>query len=201
MNDTSAPIDTSTTSDLRTVKISNRGEQYSTLKVNSTGGCHCSEFSDKVKIGAKSAVSASLRDDTRMLISADGTEIYANAIGDPSNQAIVFIHGFVWSLMAFDDIFTNPHWTNQFHLVRFLVSSMCSRLNEVPIMYHTLRVTKVRYDVRGHGRSGKPDADEAWESKRFAEDFDTVVNAFKLRKPFVAGWYVYFICWSFDRFF
>lgn len=49
---------------------------------------------------------------------------------------------------------------------------------------------KVRYDARGHGRSGKPDTDEAWESKRFAEDFDTVVKAYELHRPFVVGWYV-----------
>ncbi|KXN92506.1 AB hydrolase superfamily protein YdjP [Leucoagaricus sp. SymC.cos] len=97
-----------------------------------------------------------------MLVSADGTEIYANAVGDPSKQAIVFIHGFAWSLMAFDDIFDDPQWTSQMYLVM--------------------------YDVRGHGRSGKPDRDEAWESKRFAEDFDTVLEAFELKRPFVAGW-------------
>jgi pimeloyl-ACP methyl ester carboxylesterase len=49
---------------------------------------------------------------------------------------------------------------------------------------------KVRYDVRGHGRSGKPEEDEGWEWERFAEDFDTVVEAFGVRRPFVAGWYV-----------
>jgi pimeloyl-ACP methyl ester carboxylesterase len=44
--------------------------------------------------------------------------------------------------------------------------------------------------MRGHGRSGKPEADEAWVSQRLAEDFDAVVNGFKLTKPFVAGWFV-----------
>ncbi|KAF5350001.1 hypothetical protein D9756_009054 [Leucocoprinus leucothites] len=42
--------------------------------------------------------------------------------------------------------------------------------------------------IRGHGRSGKPDTDEAWESKRLAEDFDAVVDAFGLCRPFVVGW-------------
>jgi flagellar hook assembly protein FlgD len=56
---------------------------------------------------------------TRMLVSADGTEIYANAVGDPSKQAIVFIHGFVWSFMAFDDIFGDLEWTSRFYLVSF----------------------------------------------------------------------------------
>ncbi|XP_006456536.1 hypothetical protein AGABI2DRAFT_195620 [Agaricus bisporus var. bisporus H97] len=100
--------------------------------------------------------------ESRMLVSADGTEIYANAVGDPLKQAIVFIHGFVWSFMAFDDIFEDVEWMSRFYLVR--------------------------YDVRGHGRSGKPEGDEAWEWKRFAEDFDAVVEAYGLHKPFVAGW-------------
>ncbi|KAF9447126.1 alpha/beta-hydrolase [Macrolepiota fuliginosa MF-IS2] len=101
-------------------------------------------------------------EDTRMLVSADGTQIYASAVGDPSKQAIVFIHGFVWTSMAFDEIFCDPDWTNCLYLVR--------------------------YDARGHGRSGKPDTDEKWESRRLAEDFKTVVDAFKLQRPFVAGW-------------
>jgi hypothetical protein len=54
---------------------------------------------------------------TRMLVSADGTEIYANAVGDPLKQAVVFIHGFVWSFMAFDDIFEDVEWTSRFYLV------------------------------------------------------------------------------------
>jgi pimeloyl-ACP methyl ester carboxylesterase len=48
--------------------------------------------------------------------------------------------------------------------------------------------TEVRYDVRGHGRSSKPTDEASWESKRLAEDFDVVIEAFKLDKPFVLGW-------------
>lgn len=44
--------------------------------------------------------------------------------------------------------------------------------------------------MRGHGRSGKPADETAWESKRLADDFDAVVEGFKLVKPFVVGWYV-----------
>lgn len=57
--------------------------------------------------------------ESRMLVSADGTEIYANAVGDPLKQAIVFIHGFVWSFMAFDDIFEDVEWMSRFYLVSF----------------------------------------------------------------------------------
>lgn len=51
-------------------------------------------------------------------------------------------------------------------------------------------VVKVRYDTRGHGRSGKPEDAAAWESKRLAEDFDAVVRGFGLSRPFVACWCV-----------
>ncbi|KAJ7711987.1 Alpha/Beta hydrolase protein [Mycena metata] len=98
----------------------------------------------------------------RVLKSADGTDVYAEAVGDSSKPAVVFIHGFSMSSMAFNAIFSDPKWIANVYLVR--------------------------YDVRGHGRSGKP-ADEAfWESQRLAEDFDAVVEAFKLHKPFVLGW-------------
>ncbi|KAF9440032.1 hypothetical protein P691DRAFT_618080, partial [Macrolepiota fuliginosa MF-IS2] len=75
---------------------------------------------------------------TRMLVSANGIQVYANAAGNPSKQAAVFIHGFVWSLMAFNDIFHDSDWTSHLYLMSF----------------------SCMYDARGHGRSGKPDTDE-----------------------------------------
>lgn len=103
-----------------------------------------------------------LESDSRILVSPDGTEVYADAIGDRSKPALVFIHGFSLSTVVFDDIFNDAVWASEAYLVR--------------------------YDVRGHGRSGKPDNEDAWESQRFAEDFVTVVDAFQLDKPFVVGW-------------
>lgn len=41
--------------------------------------------------------------------------------------------------------------------------------------------------MHGHDLSDKPEDDEFYASKRFAEDFDA---GFKLHKPFFAGWYV-----------
>ncbi|KAK7039421.1 putative oxidoreductase ephD [Favolaschia claudopus] len=64
--------------------------------------------------------------------------------------------------MAFNAIFSDPRWIEQAYLVR--------------------------YDIRGHGRSSKPTDEASWESKRLAEDFDAVVQAYKLDKPFVLGW-------------
>ncbi|KAJ7982841.1 Alpha/Beta hydrolase protein [Mycena polygramma] len=98
----------------------------------------------------------------RVLKSADGTDIYAEGLGDSSKPAVIFIHGFSMSSMAFNAIFSDPQWIASVYLVR--------------------------YDVRGHGRSGKPDDETSWESERLAEDFDAVVEAFKLDKPFVLGW-------------
>lgn len=53
---------------------------------------------------------------------------------------------------------------------------------------HSRPCTQIKYDVRGHGRSDKPTDKASWKSKRLAEDFDAVVQAFKVVKPFVIGW-------------
>ncbi|KAJ7303569.1 Alpha/Beta hydrolase protein [Mycena albidolilacea] len=98
----------------------------------------------------------------RFVTSADGTKIFAEARGDPSNPAIVFIHGFGIGAMAFNDIFNDPLWLNRVYLVR--------------------------YDTRGHGRSDKPTNAAAWVSQRLAQDFDAVVQSYNLIKPFVLGW-------------
>jgi pimeloyl-ACP methyl ester carboxylesterase len=52
--------------------------------------------------------------------SADGTRIYSEAVGDPTKPAIVFIHGFQLSSVAFDPIFDDPKWTDKLYLVRWL---------------------------------------------------------------------------------
>lgn len=51
-----------------------------------------------------------------------------------------------------------------------------------------LLYVQVRYDIRGHGRSGKPSDAASYESQRFAEDFKAVIDAFKLDRPIYAGW-------------
>jgi hypothetical protein len=53
----------------------------------------------------------------RFVTSADGTKIFAEARGDPSNPAIVFIHGFGIGAMAFNNIFNDPLWLNRVYLV------------------------------------------------------------------------------------
>ncbi|KAF8138904.1 hypothetical protein EV363DRAFT_1427751 [Boletus edulis] len=50
------------------------------------------------------------------------------------------------------------------------------------------RPYSVRYDLRGHGWSGKPLDDEGNESIRYAQDFMAVAAAFNLNKPYLFGW-------------
>lgn len=60
---------------------------------------------------------------SKVLHSADGTPIYADAVGDPSKPSIVFVHGFGLSAVAFDGIFGDGDdgrrcWTDEVYLVR-----------------------------------------------------------------------------------
>ncbi|KAJ6508937.1 alpha/beta-hydrolase [Mycena sanguinolenta] len=96
------------------------------------------------------------------LQSTDGTSIFAEATGDPGNLPLVLLSGLSLSGCVFDD--------------------MCADQRLLDSLYI------VRYDVRGHGRSGKPSTQEAYESKLFAEDFKTVMDAFGLKRPVLAGW-------------
>ncbi|KAJ7592429.1 Alpha/Beta hydrolase protein [Mycena floridula] len=101
---------------------------------------------------------------SKVLTSNDGTKIHADAVGDPLKPAMVFIHGCSLGSILFEGIFTDPKWLDALYLVR--------------------------YDVRGHGRStiSDPETDEWHSSKNFARDFDIVVEAFRLARPFIAGW-------------
>lgn len=127
---------------------------------------------------------------SKLLRSADGTEIYAEAIGDPSKPTLVFVHGIAVSSLCFDNIFTDPKWTDRVYLVglQFLRYYYLNGLQYFESLKFRL---KVRYDARGHGRSGKPEDEKAWESKHLAEDFDAVVNGFNLYRPYLVGAYVF----------
>ncbi|KAI0635649.1 alpha/beta-hydrolase [Trametes polyzona] len=98
----------------------------------------------------------------RTLTSADGTNVFVKSAGDSSKPAIVFLHGLSSSTLAWDSQFADQDLLRDFHLVR--------------------------YDLRGHGRSGKPLDPSAYESVRFAEDFKAVCDGLGLERPFLAGW-------------
>ncbi|KAG2014999.1 hypothetical protein CC2G_008312 [Coprinopsis cinerea AmutBmut pab1-1] len=94
--------------------------------------------------------------------SSDGTGIYATAVGNPELPSIVFIHGFALSAKVFERLFSDSRLLQRFYLVAF--------------------------DVRGHGRSGKPLSPASYEQRLFADDFKAVLDHFGLKKPIVVGW-------------
>lgn len=51
------------------------------------------------------------------VVSADGTRIFAGAVGNPSNPALVFVHGFTLCGDVFNDIFANSDYSKDFYLV------------------------------------------------------------------------------------
>lgn len=63
-------------------------------------------------------------------------------------------------------------------------------LARINLMAHTsdLITLQVRYDLRGHGRSGMPEDPQAYTSVLFAHDYATVVREFGIQKPFIAVW-------------
>ena len=101
---------------------------------------------------------------TRMLTSPDGTPIWAESAGDTTRPALVFVHGLSCTALGWDKQFADPAMQRAFHLVR--------------------------YEMRGHGRSGKPLEAKDYTSARIAEDFKTVCDAFGVAKPVLVGWYV-----------
>ncbi|KAH8113551.1 alpha/beta-hydrolase [Phellopilus nigrolimitatus] len=98
----------------------------------------------------------------RIIRSSDGSKIYADAAGNPDKPSIVFIHGMTFSGAVFDVIFSNEKYRQEFYLVR--------------------------YDMRGHGRSAKPDTADGYASQLFADDFAAIKKAFKLQSPLLVGW-------------
>jgi len=97
----------------------------------------------------------------RSVRSADGTLLNVLADGDPRNPALVFIHGFAQSAAA---------WQRQ-----------ADALSDDFFI--------VRFDLRGHGDSGKPSDDASYvESHRWADDVATVLHELALREPILIGW-------------
>ncbi|KAI0822899.1 alpha/beta-hydrolase [Trametes gibbosa] len=97
------------------------------------------------------------------LRSRDGTTIHADAVGDPRNPHVLFIHGVTFSSAVFDDLVRDRRLTDHLYLVR--------------------------YDLRCHGRSGMVLGEEAQRPSCQAEDFHAVVRAFSLHRPIVVAWY------------
>ncbi|KAH9929351.1 Alpha/Beta hydrolase protein [Fomitopsis serialis] len=98
----------------------------------------------------------------KTLHSSDGTTIHAEIVGNLQKPCLVFVHGLNMSCLAFDGLFRDS-----------------SMLREVCM---------ARYDLRGHGRSGKPEDPEAYKSSLYADDFVTVMQEFGFSKPILVAW-------------
>ncbi|KAJ3833526.1 Alpha/Beta hydrolase protein, partial [Lentinula raphanica] len=100
--------------------------------------------------------------DPRLVKSSDGCMIYAEATGNSQNPHVVLIHGMTFCGALFDDMCSLPQALEKLYIVR--------------------------YDLRGHGRSGKPETAESHSSKLYADDFMAVASEFDLKNPVLAGW-------------
>ena len=56
----------------------------------------------------------------QLVRSEDGTEIYADAVGNPSLPSIVFIHGLALSSIVFEKLFQDRTLLDNAYLVRYL---------------------------------------------------------------------------------
>ncbi len=96
---------------------------------------------------------------TQFLTSPDGVRLHVRASGNPKGRPILFVHGFAQSLWCWTKQFVAPE-LQPYHLVAF--------------------------DLRGHGRSDKPDHASAYQSSAtWASDIATVVGGLTLEKPIV----------------
>jgi len=111
---------------------------------------------------------------SKFVTSEDGTKIWADAAGDPSKPSVVFIPG-----------------PSSSTLIRRSRAYKESPLDTTPVIHSEGFAdtgVKLRYDVRGQGLSDQPLDPSAWTSNKFAEYFKAVVEAYGLKKPFIAAW-------------
>jgi pimeloyl-ACP methyl ester carboxylesterase len=96
------------------------------------------------------------------VLGGGGIEIAVQEWGNPAGPAILFIHGFSQSHMA---------WVNQYE------SELAT----------TFRI--ITMDIRGHGASDKPLAIENYtDSQLWADDIAAVIKTLDLRDPVLVGW-------------
>jgi non-heme chloroperoxidase len=111
---------------------------------------------------ADAALPVSTAPDTFSVRSSDGTILTGDARGAHGRPEILFVHGLRQSRLSWDRQFADPQ------LADFRV---------------------VRFDLRGHGDSEKPDALEAYsDADRWADDVAAVIAGAGLRRPVLVGW-------------
>ncbi|HEX4243641.1 MAG TPA: alpha/beta hydrolase [Steroidobacteraceae bacterium] len=102
------------------------------------------------------------RYETQDAFSSDGTRLSVRVHGRRTAPAIVLIHGYCCSQLAFS---------------RQVDSAL------------TDKYRLVTYDVRGHGQSEKPDEPARYSrNKLWSDDLDAVLDALDLRSAVLVGW-------------
>lgn len=100
--------------------------------------------------------------DSRSVIGGNGVRLYAEHVGDLRRPAIVLVHGFNQNCLVWDGLFASA-----------LAKEFCM----------------LRFDLRGHGRSERPeDLAQYRESRAWADDVHAILQAFALTRPVLLGW-------------
>jgi len=93
----------------------------------------------------------------------DGVPLAVYETGNRQGRPIVFIHGYTQSHESWSKQFADPDLRRHFHLIAF--------------------------DLRGHGKSGKPMTADAYrDSQRWADDLRSVIEATCAQAPCLVGW-------------
>ncbi|KAG2352643.1 Alpha/Beta hydrolase protein [Suillus spraguei] len=99
---------------------------------------------------------------SKLVTSPDGCKIFAEGVGNLEGPTIILVHGLGSSTVVFNNFFKDDRLLSKFYLVR--------------------------YDMRSHGRSGRPVDQSDYSSPKFAADFVAVVEGFNRQKPYLLGW-------------
>jgi non-heme chloroperoxidase len=96
------------------------------------------------------------------VIAPDGVALAVQESGNPQGPAVILIHGLLGSRLNWEAQVNSPE------LQRYRLIS---------------------YDLRGHGRSGKPTDPTAYsEGRRWADDLAAVIDATHAQRPVLVGW-------------
>ncbi|TFY60251.1 hypothetical protein EVG20_g7486 [Dentipellis fragilis] len=119
---------------------------------------------------------------SKIIRSADGTRIFAEATGSPANPHVVLVPGVGFSACVFDAFCADLRLLAAIYIVGSPPPARCIDI------VHVLTKDQVRADRARSGRSDAALTEEKHESKRYAEDFDAVMKAFDLHHPVFVGW-------------
>jgi hypothetical protein len=71
----------------------------------------------------------------KIATSLDGTKIWAEAVGDPSNPALVWVHGFATSALYFNKPFNDPDYLSKFYMASTDFKLYAAQFNACSVTY------------------------------------------------------------------